>query len=404
MNMNKRIGSAMLVVGTAIGAGILALPLVGAPIGFGYAVITLSLLATVAYFANLCTIEVNLAFPKYGNSFSSMSQALLGKKTRTLVWIMLLFYLYALIIAYISGNASLLSHVLLYYFHLTVPSWLTAILFVLVLGSAVFTSTAAVDYLNRGLLSFKVIFLFIALVFLVPYVDVRNLLPSQAHSPKYLLTAIPVLLSAQNFAMIIPSLSNYLEKDLKSIKFAITSVILIIMPIFIWWMFVAFGTLPMTGTHSFSNILQHHGSVGDFVNEISMVATNKYVILGINGFTNITMTTSFLGVSLALFDFLADGFKRPNTKLGRFQTSLLTYLPPLVFVMFFKNAFISALGYAGAFVATLFVVLPVLMVYKLRRQNKLVSPYRAPVGKFFLGFILCVGVAVIAIRILNAFL
>jgi tyrosine-specific transport protein len=404
MNFGKRLGSTMLVVGTCIGAGILALPLVGAQVGFVGSAITLSILACLAYCANLLIIEVNLAFPMHGNSYSSMSQALLGKKAKATVWVVYLFYMYALLIAYISGDASLVSHVCSYYFNFTIPNWLTALAFVVVFGFAVFTSTAAVDYLNRGLLSLKGIFLIGALVLLIPYVDVRNLFQSSGHSPKYLLTAIPIFLSAQNFAMIIPSLSNYLEKDLKAIKFAVTSGILIIMPIYIWWMFVAFGTVPMDGANGFRAVIHSHGSVGGFVSAISAIAKNKYVILGINGFTNVTMTTSFLGVSLALFDFLADGFKRANTKVGRLQTALLTYLPPLIFVLFFKNAFVAALGFAGAFVALLFVVFPGLMAYKLRRQNKLVSSYRAPIGKIFLWFLVCFGVIVICIRILNAFI
>jgi tyrosine-specific transport protein len=401
MNVNKFIGSTMLVVGTAIGAGILALPLVGAQVGFIYSTIALILIAILAYFANMLILEVNLAFPLHENSFSSMSHAIFGKAGKVLMWLLYLFYLYAIVIAYISGNASLLDHVFSYYFHIIIPNWLTAVAFVVVLGFAVFISTAAVDYLNRGLLSLKGIFLIAVLIFLVPYVDVSNLMRNDLHSAQHLNVAAPVFLSALNFALIIPSLSNYLEKDVKAIKLSILAGLFIITPIYIWWLFVAFGTVPMDGVHSFNALFAAHGSVGEFVSVLSFIAHNKYVILGINGFTNITMTTSFLGVSLALFDFLADGFKIANTQVGRFKTSMLTFIPPLIVALLFSNAFISALGYVGVLIAVLFFIFPVLMVYKLRKQKKLISTYRAPVGKLFLAVIFLFGVAIIILQIVD---
>jgi tyrosine-specific transport protein len=401
MNINKLIGSTMLVVGTAIGAGILALPLVGAQVGFIYSSIAMIVIAIIAYFANMLILEVNSAFPLHGNSFSSMSHALLGKFGKVLMWVLYLFYLYAIVVAYISGNASLIIHVFSYYLGITFPVWLTSVVFVVVLGFAVFISTEAVDYLNRGLLSLKGVFLIAVLVCLLPYVDVSNLLSSNKAVANHLATALPVFLSALNFALIIPSLSNYLEHDIKAIKCAIVTGLCIITPIYIWWMFVAFGLVPMNGLHSFNQLFHVHGSVGELVTVISFLAHNKYIVLGINAFTNITMTTSFLGVSLALFDFLADGFKMKDTRVGRLKTSLLTYIPPLILALLFSNAFVGALGYVGVFIAVLFFIFPALMVYKLRRQKKLVPTYRAPVKNIFIWGILAFGVIIIVMELIN---
>lgn len=62
---------------------------------------------------------------------------------------------------------------------------------------------------------------------------------------------------------------------------------------------------------------------------------------------------NFLGVSLGLFDFLADGFKQSNTHGGRFRTALLTFVPPFMFAILYPQRFILALGYAAIFVAIL---------------------------------------------------
>ena len=110
------------------------------------------------------------------------------------------------------------------------------------------------------------------------------------------------------------------------------------------------------------------------------------------------MTTSFLGVSLGLFDFLADGFKRKDDRFGRFQTTLLTFIPPLAFALFFPSGFILALEYSALFAIILEIFLPSLMVYKLRRSSTLKSPYR-----FFMNstvaaiFFILIGIALIGI-------
>ncbi len=44
-------------------------------------------------------------------------------------------------------------------------------------------------------------------------------------------------------------------------------------------------------------------------------------------FADLALATSFLGVSLGLFDYLADLFQRRNNAVGRLQTGLITFLP-----------------------------------------------------------------------------
>ncbi|NYY76982.1 hypothetical protein DMI62_19975 [Escherichia coli] len=46
---------------------------------------------------------------------------------------------------------------------------------------------------------------------------------------------------------------------------------------------------------------------------------------------DLALATSFLGVALGLFDYLADLFQRSNTVGGRLQTGAITFLPPLAF-------------------------------------------------------------------------
>lgn len=64
-------------------------------------------------------------------------------------------------------------------------------------------------------------------------------------------------------------------------------------------------------------------------------------------FADLALATSFLGVALGLFDYLADLFQRRNSVTYRLQTGAITFLPPLAFALFYPRGFVMALGYAG---------------------------------------------------------
>ena len=99
-----------------------------------------------------------------------------------------------------------------------------------------------------------------------------------------------------------------------------------------------------------------------------------------------------------MFDFLADGFKRSNTLLGRSQTAGLTFIPPLMFALFYPHGFIFALGYAAIFVTVLEVILPAAMAFYLRRNTDLSSSYRVLGGDVMLWCVMLLGVALICME------
>lgn len=399
MDINKLIGSTLIIIGTMIGAGMLALPMISAEAGFTVAATMLVVMWTIMTITGLLTLEVNLAFEEYANSLGTMAFKTLGVWGKFVSWLCTLLLLYALTAAYISGNASLLANVVELVLHIKTPNWLNALVFLVVMGGIVFWSTKSVDYCNRFFLSFKGILLIATFVLLFPQIDFVNIL-REPHGNKYLLPMIPIFLCSFGFHPTIPSLSNYVGRKPRELKFAIICGSSTALIIYLLWLFITMGIIPLVGEHSFTSIGQ---SVGELIKSIYVIVNNKWITMGINGFANIAMTTSFLGVALGLFDFLADGFKRSNTRSGRCQTALLTFIPPLIFALFYPNGFILALKYAAFFATILVVIFPALMAYKLRNNTKLSSPYRVFGGKYLLIFIMAIGVLVLFTEILALF-
>ena len=109
--------------------------------------------------------------------------------------------------------------------------------------------------------------------------------------------------------------------------------------------------------------------------------------------------SSFLGVGLSLFDYIADLFGFADTPKGRMYTILITFLPPGLASFFFPNGFIAAIGLSGLVMVFSSILVPVIMVWKTRKLNKPLS-FRLPGGKPLLVLILAGSLLVVVCHIL----
>ncbi len=87
-------------------------------------------------------------------------------------------------------------------------------------------------------------------------------------------------------------------------------------------------------------------------------------------FSSICVITAFLGVSLGLFDFLADGLALKKEGYQGKSALALTFLPPLIVVLIIPGLYIQAFRYAGICCLILLLLLPSAMAWQARK-NKL---------------------------------
>lgn len=99
---NRTLGSVLIVAGTTIGAGMLAMPLAAAGIGFPViAVILIGLWAIMSYTALLMVEVYQYSSPDTG--LGSVSRQYLGLPGQLLTGFSMLLLMYALTTAYIGG-------------------------------------------------------------------------------------------------------------------------------------------------------------------------------------------------------------------------------------------------------------------------------------------------------------
>lgn len=393
MRYNKLIGAILLIAGTTIGAGMLALPVSTGLAGFAPSL----LLLTVCWFYMACTaflmLEVNLWMGEHG-SLIVMAKKTLGKPGEILCWCSYLFLLYALTTAYIAGSEPVFNGIILWLTGYDLPRNFGSVPLLLLFGLCVYKGPKTVDYFNRILMLGLVVSFTLLVGHLFPKVD-HNLLTHVDWEP--LMVAIPIVVTAFGFHIIIPTLTTYLEQNIRQIKWAILIGSSLPFLLYILWEYLALGIIPLSGPNS---IEQGFANGTNGAQLISDLLANPMITLLERCFSLFALLTSFLGVSLALTDFLADGFKIQKTRWGRIGLYLLTFLPPLLISIIDPRAFLTALEYAGTFgVVVLLGFLPPLMVWRGRYQHGFRATFIVPGGKPLLLVIMIVSIALIALEI-----
>jgi tyrosine-specific transport protein len=380
----KLIGSILLIVGTTIGAGMLALPIATAQLGFIGSLLLLFICWLITLASTLLLLEVNLWLPQKSH-LVSMAKATLGGQGELITWISYLFLLYALLCAYIAGGSDLF-HSLLRAFGFSIPTWATAILFTFLFGSVAYFGIRAIDYVNRGLMCIKLGAYFFLTVLLLPFVSPEQL----THGDLTLTdtTAWMVTITSFGFAAIVPSLRVYFASDIRQLKIALLVGSFIPLICYILWDIVIMGVIPHKGDHGLIAIAHSQQPTSELVQTFSTTVARPAILFFAKWFTSVCVVTSFLGVALCLSDFLADGLRLEKQGWNQLLIQAIAFLPPLSIVLFYPNMFITALRYAGVDCCLLLILLPALMAWYGRYRRHLAHGYRVPGGKGLLIFLI----------------
>ncbi|OIZ94378.1 tryptophan/tyrosine permease [Candidatus Rickettsiella isopodorum] len=373
----KLLGGILLIVGTAIGGGMLALPIATAEAGFTNSLILLFLCWFIMTVSAFLVLEVNLWLPANTNIIS-MSRILLGRWGESIAWISYLLLFYSVLAAYMAGGGDFLSGLLLN-LGVKIPSWASILLFIAILSYIVYQGIHYVDYVNRGLMFSKLSIYVLLILFIIPSVSDTKLKDGNI---LYLTSGATVMITSFTFANIIPSLRTYFKDDIPKLRKAILIGSLIPLFCYLFWNLCIMGVLPREGNYGLINMLHSKHSTSEFVMQLSNRLNNPLITFMARIFTSICLATSFLASGLSLSDFLADGLRTTKRGKGGLIVYLATFLPPLTVVLFYPGAFIGALSYAGIYCAILFILLPSLMVWRGRyRKNPLAKGFRVKGGR-----------------------
>lgn len=386
--MNKTIGSTLLVAGTMIGAGMLAMPLTSAGIGFGFTLVLLLGLWALLTFSALLFVELYQT-AESDAGIGTLAEQYFGKAGRIIATAVLIIFLYALIAAYVSGGGSLLKDLLPESF----GDKVSILLFTVIFGSFIVIGTHSVDKINRVLFFVMLVAFAVVLSLMLPEIKFDNLMATPIDNA-LIISASPVFFTAFGFHGSIPSLNKYLGGNVKALRISILAGSAITLCAYILWQMSTHGLLTQ---NEFLQILKEDATLNGLVKATLAITGSNMIAGAVKLFSTLALVTSFLGVGLGLLECIEDLLKRSfNISAGRISLGLMTFIPPLVFALFYPEGFILALGYAGQMFAFYAVVLPVSLVWKARRTHTNL-PYKVWGGNMTLIIVLVLGVIITSI-------
>lgn len=389
------LGGILLVSGTTIGAAMLALPVVSGFAGFVPSLALLLLFWLYMTLTAFLMLEVNLWMDQRANLIT-MAKETLGKWGQIYSWFTYLFLLYTLTTAYLAGSGPIFTDLILRTTGFQIPEWAGPLPLFIIFGFFVYQGARFVDYANRILMG-GLILTFLIMIFLSTHHVNFGLLERANWTALWI--PVSIVSTSFGFHIIIPTLTTYLDRDVKKLSLVLWVGSLLPLIIYVIWESLSLGIIPLNGDNGLAmgyregldgaTLLSLYLQKG----EISHVA----VI-----FSLFAIVTSFLGVSLSLRDFLADGFKIRKDRKGKIGLYLLTFLPPLILTFTDPRAFLHALEYAGVFgVVTLLGLLPVLMVWSGRYIQKRESSFTVGGGKWLLAVVFIFSISVISVEIIQ---
>lgn len=385
------LGGSMLVAGTAIGAGMLALPMISAGMWFFWSVGLLLVSWFFMYRASQALLEVNLHYQP-GDSFHTLVLDLLGRGWSIANGLAVAFVLYILVYAYVSGGGSVIQQSMTSVLGVEPPRIVASLFFALLLAACIWWSSRAVDRFSVLLMGGMVITFLLSIGGMIDNLKLSTLLDSDGSGGEaiFIWAAVSSYLTSFCFHASVPSLVKYMGHDSKTINSCLRWGTLIALLCYLAWILAADGLIPRD---QFKEVIAAGGNVGNLVAAAGSNLDSALILRILEAFSLLAVATSFLGAGLGLFDYIADLCKFDDSRIGRSKTLLVTFAPPVICGLLWPNGFLLAIGWAGLAAAFWSVIVPALLL-RAARQRFATHGYQVPGGDLLTKLLLIYGIIV----------
>lgn len=393
-SLSQLVGATAMVSGTAIGAGMLAIPSLTTYAGFYPSLLTSFACWLLMSCTGLLLVEACL-WEKDSEvcHFHSIAERFLGYPGKILITLLFLFFYYCLMIAYFSGLSPYF-HDLVHLFGFNLSLWQSILAVCFISTFLLSLRTAIIDKVNLTL-TVGLVLSFIALIrggF--AGVDAEKLSYSNW---SHILTAAPIMLGAFGYHNVVPTVSKYLGFHIKSTRLVIFIGSFLPFVFYTIWQWIVLGNVAHEQIVGAANA---HGVpiVEMMKSPDGNLETWHWLIYA---FCFFAIITSFIGVGFSIVDFLGDNLRKykPNS----FILSILTLLPPALIVCAKPDIFLKAFGVASGIGGTMlngFFPIIVVAIGVYRHKLKTRSPLLS--NPFVLGLMVLLALLVIAAE-LNIF-
>ena len=405
-SFGRNIGAVMLIAGTAIGSGMLALPIALAKLGILQTIIFMLLVAIFTYYSALINLELNLQIKSNkALSLGSLSKHFSGSFAEMIGSLSVKILSFALLSVFIYGGASvfgrLISNLISYEFAFENIALIYSIISILILTIPI----KMVDYFNRILF----ILLLLAIGVIVFTLSSRlssNNIPeiNMILNLNHWSAVLPIIFTSFGFQGSIPAIMDYNGKNPKSLKriFFIGSFLPVI--IYLFWTITILLTMYQYNNDFYFEMLENEVEVSDLIEELVSISSWKAARLICWCISILAILTSVIGVGIGLILSFKNQFGDLSKKqyINQLIYSIIAIIPSYFIAIKVPNAFIIVLGFAGMILSIIAILLPLFLLEKVRNNRKL---HYTELKSGFISFILLIfGLSIIASELFNIYI
>ncbi|MCR5225420.1 MAG: hypothetical protein K6C34_05020 [Alphaproteobacteria bacterium] len=383
--MKKQFEAAFLLAGTAIGSGMISLPLVLAKFGIVNTCIIMMLFAFLTYLTALVRSDLNL------NSRADATLSEIGKIVES-DWsgrvgnLFLKLLSFALMSAYIFGLSSIFQSVTTFSLQ-TIMSLVSIVIFALFICAKRF-----IIRINKHLF----IALFATLLFAIVWLLIKTPIHNVPQQVSHILmndwaTLIPIVFTSFGFQGSIHSMTKFCENNRKMIHNACLWGSIIPAVIYTIWTAAILLIVSNTDAKFFQLMLSGDAiDVGELIGVLSRAASSENIQKIILIVSILAILTSIFGVCTAIIDIL----NREKRFTKKWQVVVVSVFVPTVVAMFTPNAFIKFLNVSGVVLAVIAIIVPIHLFWKMKKVALL--KYKPLLDNFILQVLLfIVGISII---------
>lgn len=381
----------MLISGTCIGGGMLAMPVHTAEVGFFISLLCLFVCWAFMTYTGLLLVEATL-WVKNETHFSSLSRILIGNWVKVIALVVYLFMNYASLVAYTAGGGTLITMWSEAFFNLPLSYEVGCVIFTILFGFIILLGSQFVGALNFWLMIGLVVSFVGLLGIGFNHIEHSNL--AFRHTWKESLGTFSMILATFSYQMVVPAVCAYMKYDVSKLKKAVITGTTIPFVTYALWIFVIHGAVALDGEGGLRDAwVQGHSATVSLRKQLD----HGFITALADSFGFLAIVTSYLGLSLALFYFLKDCFNEMKIEIGKNLIIFLTVLPTMLLAILFPRALLKFLDLSGGYGDTILSgLIPIGLVWVGRYNKKLESIYRVPGGRaalvlsvvFFFGILL----------------
>ena len=369
----------LIITGTVVGAGMFSLPVVMSGAWFSWSSAILLLTWLCMLLSGLMFLEASLHYPP-GAGFDTLTRDLLGGRWNLLNGASVAFVLGILTYAYISASGAILQHTFAA-LALPVSARAAGLGFTLLVALFVWLGTAVVSRVTLIFLGAKVITFFLLFGGLLGHVRPEVLFDTggtQSHYLRYGWMVIPFCLASFGYHGNISGLISYYQRDGSKVARCLLLGTVAALLIYLVWIVGTMGNIPRA---DFIAIARRGGNIDALIEALDYLLQNASLNVLLTVFSTFAVASSFLGVTLGLFDYLADLLNFDNGAAGRLKTIFITFFLPLSAALIWPNGFLLAIGYAGLAATVWAVITPAMLAWRARERFPRAQSWRLKGGR-----------------------